>query len=260
VIGISSDAPSAHLKGRPLAEPAAEARRLIEAARARDIKLRVIGGAAICMQSPDDQPLLPRPIKDIDLVTPPKQGRAVAQLLEDSDYVGEEMFNALRGSRRQLYLDPMNERQVDVFVGEFAMCHTIPIADRLERHPYTVPLAELLLTKLQIVELGERDERDIYSLCYHHEMIDDGDTGIEAGVIARLCAEDWGLWRTCKGTIERCRSDLELQELEPTARDVIRDRLDQLWNRIEAAPKSGKWKRRSRIGERKRWYDEPEEV
>jgi hypothetical protein len=243
----------------PLADPVAEARRLLDAGRAQNVTLRVLGGVAIYFQSPGGQPLLPRQLKDIDLVTTRKEGRATARLLEEMQYVGEEMFNALHGSRRLLYHDPINGRQLDVFVGQFEMCHELPIAQRLDRDPDTVPLAELLLTKLQIVQLNERDERDIYSLVYHHELTDDGGDGIEAPVVAGLCAEDWGLWRTCKGTIERCTADLEHYELDPPSRERIRERLTQLWQHIDRAPKSGKWKRRSRLGDRKRWYQEPEE-
>lgn len=244
----------------PLADPVAEARRLIDAATARSLTIRALGGVAVYMQAPEGRPLLPRPLKDIDLVTTPKQGAATVRLLLEMHYVGEEMFNALRGSRRQLYYDPINGRQLDVFVGEFDMCHSLPIATRLDHHPYTVPLAELLLTKLQIVELNERDEQDIYSLCYHHELGEGTTTGIDAGFIAQLCAADWGLWRTCKSTIERSVSDVDRYDLQTSAREQIVRRLTRLWERIEQEPKSGRWKRRGVLGERKRWYQEPEEV
>jgi hypothetical protein len=259
---LSGGPPSAEPPaGAPqLADPVAEARRLIDAARAKGVTVRALGGVAVHMQSPEDQPLLPRELKDIDLVTARGEGKAAGRLLEELGYVGEEMFNALRGSRRQLYHDPVNGRQLDLFVGEFSMCHSLPIADRLDRHPYTVPLAELLLTKLQIVELNERDERDIYTLCYHHEVGERLDDGIEADVVAVLCAADWGLWRTCKTTIDRCSEDIDRYDVEPEARELIRTRLRRLWQQIEDAPKTGKWKRRSRLGERVRWYQEPEEV
>ena len=237
----------------PLADPVAEARRVIDAAREQGVTLRAIGGVAVYLLSPGAQPILPRPLKDIDLVTSRGQGGAAGRVLAQLDYVGEEMFNALRGSRRQLFHDPVNQREVDVFVGEFTMCHAVPIAERLDRLPYTVPVAELLLTKLQIVELNERDERDIYTLCYHHELADDP-------LIAGLCADDWGLWRTCKGTIERCLADVDRYQLDAPARERIVSRLSELWDRIEAEPKSSRWRRRSRLGERKRWYQEPEEV
>jgi len=244
----------------PLADPIAEARRLVDAGREQGVTVRALGGVAVYMQSPDDRPLLPRELKDIDLVTQRGNGRRIAQLLAELGYVGEEMFNALRGDRRQLFYDPVNGRQLDVFVGEFSMCHSLPIADRLDRDPYTVPVAELLMTKLQIVELNDRDERDIYTLCYHHDVGSGLSHDIESDVVGRLCASDWGLWRTCKGTIERCRADLPRYDLDARTRELIQDRLHRLWEESDVAPKTGAWKRRSRLGGRKRWYEVPEEV
>lgn len=208
------------------------------------------------MRSPADSPLLPRAPKDIDLATLPRAGAAAARHLEAHGYVADRMFNALRGSRRQRFRDVVNGRDLDVFVGEFSMCHSVPIANRMDRHPYTLPLAELLLTKLQIVKLGARDRRDIYSLCFHHEL---GEGGIESDVIAAACADDWGLWRTCSGTIERCRSDLESVGLEPAARELLDARLRHLRGEIDTRPRSRRWRRRAIIGERVRWYAEPEE-
>jgi hypothetical protein len=153
------------------------------------------------MQSPGGRPLFPRGLKDIDLVTRPGDGNRVARLLAELDYVGEEMFNALRGDRRQLFHDPVNARQLDVFVGAFSMCHSLPIANRLDRDPYTVPVAELLMTKLQIVELNEREERDIYTLCYHHDISVGPGRGIESTVIAGLCAGDWAYGEPVRGRL-----------------------------------------------------------
>ena len=94
------------------------------------------------------------------------------------------------------------------------MCHEIALASRLDRDPYTVPLAELLLTKLQIVELTARDQGDLYTLCYHHPVVDHPSAaGIEATVIAQACGADWGLWRTCTQSIERCLADVARHDL-----------------------------------------------
>jgi len=240
-----------------LADPVAEGRRVVDAGRARGVVLRLLGGVAVFLQSPGGKPRLSRQINDIDLVTPRGAKRAVAELFQSIGYVEDEVFNAFHGAHRQIYVDLENRRKVDVFVGSFSMCHEIPIAERLDRDPLTVPLAELVLTKLQIVELNERDERDIYNLCFHHEI---GAAGIEGDLIAELCARDWGLWRTCTGTIERCRADLNGYALEESERAVIDERLQRLWEAIDAAPKTSKWRWRAKVGERKRWYEEPEEV
>ena len=238
----------------PLADPLQESRRLVDSASSAGLVLRLLGGVAVCLQAPDDQPLLPRKVGDIDVATKRDTKRAATDLLTRAGYSPDVHFNAFHGAHRLLFYDETNGRKLDVFMGDFSMCHVIPIADRLELEPLTVPLAELMLTKLQIVELTERDQRDIYNLVYHHDIDD-----LEAGYIAGLCARDWGLWRTTKATIERCLVNMGSYALAPETAITIAERLKALWKRIENAPKTTKWKLRNRVGDRVRWYEEPEE-
>ena len=121
-------------------------------------------------------------------------------------------------------------------------------------------MAELLLTKFQIVSLNEKDLRDIVAILHHHDVADkDGDT-INAAYVAQLCADDWGLWRTFQMNVVRVREGLDQYDLAEHERETVERRLDRLWERIEAQPKSRSWRMRDRIGDRKKWYDEPEEV
>ena len=243
----------------PLEDMIGEGRRLVDAATRQGITVRLLGGVAVYLKAPPAGPLLPRTVGDIDLVIKRGSRGAVTGILTAAGYLPDEMFNALQGARRLLFYGEANGRKLDVFIGEFSMCHVIPITDRLERDPITIPLAELLLTKLQIVELTERDQRDIYSLCYHHQVSRGDGSEIEGDYIAEICAKDWGLWRTAKATIERCKANLAGYDLDPEQTTLITDRLDVLWRLIEQAPKSAKWRLRSRVGERVRWYAEPEE-
>jgi hypothetical protein len=249
---------SSPLDRTPLADPIAEARRLVEAAADQGVLVRVLGSVAVHLQAPVAGPLLKRPIKDIDVAIRRGSRAAVTELLTSAGYLPDEMFNTLHGAQRLLFYDP-NLRKLDVFVGEFSMCHVIPITDRLEHDLLTIPLAELLLTKLQIVQLNETDQRDIYNLAYHHEVSIGEGSGIEGDFIANLCAKDWGLWRTSKATIQRCKSNLAGYDLGAEPAGLIQERLDVLWTAIESAPKSAKWRLRSRVGDRVRWYGEPEE-
>jgi hypothetical protein len=226
----------------------------VDSASSAGLVLRLLGGVAVCLQAPDDQPLLPRKVGDIDVATKRDTKRAATDVLTRAGYSADVHFNAFHGAHRLVFYDEVNGRKLDVFMGDFSMCHVIPIADRLELEPLTVPLAELMLTKLQIVELTERDQRDIYNLIYHHDIDD-----LEAGYIAGLCARDWGLWRTTKATIERCLANMGSYALAPEAASTIAERLKALWKRIEDAPKTTKWKLRNRVGDRVRWYEEPEE-
>lgn len=245
--------------GAPLADPVEESLRLIETATANGLTIRAIGSVAVRLRSPKEGPLLPRPARDIDLVAPRGTRSAVTNLLTAAGYAPDEMFNALRGARRLLFYDETNQRKLDVFVGEFVMCHPIPIAERLDRHPLTVPLAELLLTKLQIVELTERDQRDIYNLVYHHEVVTTAGEEIEATYVADVCARDWGLWRTALLTIERTIANIGDYSLETASTETIATRLGSIRESIDRAPKSARWKLRSRVGDRVRWYEQPEE-
>ena len=124
---------------QPLAEPVAEARRLIGLAAQRGLVLRALGGVAVCLRVPDGAPRLPRKVKDIDLAAVKGTHKATIKVVLEAGYVADEMFNALRGSRRLLFGDPANGRHLDVFVGEFSMCHVLPLTARLDRDPLTVP-------------------------------------------------------------------------------------------------------------------------
>jgi hypothetical protein len=243
----------------PLSDPVVESRRLVASAAHAGLTVRLLGGVAVRMQAPAETALPPRPIGDIDLATRQGGWRALADFLISAGYAGDDMFNALNGARRLLFFDHVNNRKLDVFVGEFTMCHAIPIADRLHRDPMTIPLAELLLTKLQIVQLTERDLRDIYSLSYHHHISDGDGSGIEADFIADLCAKDWGLWRTSTSTIEQSLARVPDYPMPVEASQLVAERLRALLKVVEQAPKSARWKLRSRVGDRVRWYNEPEE-
>jgi len=245
--------------GQLLADPVAEARQLIRLAAEQGLVMRALGGVAVFLQSADGQPRLVRSVKDIDLAVAKGSGKAASRVLAQAGYVADEMFNALRGSRRLLYHDPRNGRHVDVFVGEFSMCHEIPLTERLDRDPLTVPREELLLSKLQIIELTENDQLDIYNLMYHHDVGEQEDAGIASPFVAALCGRDWGLWRTCQLNIGRSLENLAGSGLEPAEQKVVGDRLESLRGRIDAEPKSRRWRMRNQVGDKVRWYAEPEQ-
>jgi hypothetical protein len=245
----------------PHADMLAETSRLLAMAGERGLVLRVTGGVAIALHAGDVLPgSLRRPWKDIDFATLRGASRGVNELFGAGGYTADRQFNALNGHRRLLYHDPINGRQVDIFVGSFQMCHEIPLTARLELESVTIPLAELMLTKLQIVELNEKDQRDILALLASHEVGEGDAETINADFIAGLCAGDWGLWRTVKMNVDRSHAAVAGYELRDEERARILRRLDGLWERIEREPKSRRWKLRDRVGDRVRWYEEPEEV
>ena len=88
-----------------------------------------------------------------------------------------------------------SDDHVDVFLDHFRMDHHIDLARRLQIEPYTISLSDLLLTKLQIFRLNEKDLRDIVTLLADVEVSDEDAPGtIDGSYIGRLCADDWGLF------------------------------------------------------------------
>jgi hypothetical protein len=243
-----------------LADIVAEGERLLGMASQEGVPLRLLGGVAVRLKAPEIPASLDRSYKDIDLAVTKKAAGAADKLLREAGYQPHVSFNAMHARERGLYFDDANGRQVDLFIHSFRMCHEIPLGDRLDIEDHTVPLAELMLTKLQIIEVNEKDIRDTVLLFHGHPIADHDDGAVNGARIAALCASDWGLWRTITANLERCRDHVDDYELPADERERIHARFDQLLGRIEAEPKSRGWKLRARVGERKRWYDLPEEV
>jgi hypothetical protein len=243
-----------------LADVVEEGKRLLEIARSNGATMALLGGVAVRFHAPEVPTPLDREYKDLDFAVPKGRGGDAQDLLRSAGYEPHVVFNAMNGKERMLFYDNDNGRQVDVFVGSFRMCHQIPFGDRLRPGEPTVPLAELLLTKLQIVQLNEKDVRDTVLLFHGHEVADHDDDAVNAQRIAELCAEDWGLWRTITANLTRCEEMLGEYALPEQERTRVADRVRAVLHRIEEAPKSRGWKLRAKIGERKRWYELPEEV
>jgi hypothetical protein len=237
-----------------------EGERLLGIASRDGVPLRLLGGIAVRMKAPSVPPSLDRAYKDIDFAVTKKGGGAADKLLKQAGYEPHVAFNAMHARERGLYYDDVHGRQVDLFIDAFRMCHEIPLGKRLEVEADTVPLAELMLTKLQIIELNEKDIRDTVLLFHGHEIGDTDDGAVNGAHIAVLCADDWGLWRTITANLERCRGHVTDYELPDEDRARIEQRFDQLLEKIEAEPKSRGWRRRAKVGDKKRWYELPEEV
>jgi hypothetical protein len=238
-----------------------EAQRIIDEAGKRRIVLRLLGGLAVKLRSPSaGHRALHRAYPDIDFATPREDGRRVEQLLEELSYLPNKTFNLLNGHERLIFNDQLHQRQIDVFVGTFSMCHRLPIGERLGLDALTLPLAELFLTKLQIVQLNEKDVQDLYALLLDHP-VGAGDAGmINTERVAGLCARDWGLYKTVSMSLERLKQLLPNYAFGAVECATIRERIDALLAAIEREPKSLPWKLRAQLGDRVRWYDLPEEV
>jgi hypothetical protein len=233
-----------------------EAVTMVEAAAAAGVELRLLGGIAIQLRCPSvSHRSLTRTAGDVDYCVRSKDVPKLEAIFGAGGYEPWLPFNRLNAQHSQRFDRHDGTFSVDVFVDQLRMCHTLDFRERLTLEPLTLPLADLLLSKLQIVELTEKDIQDALALLRDHDFAAEGGEGIELHRIVSVCSDDWGWYRTVSGSLDSMRGAaprLLAGEPEPVAR------VDRLAAAIEAAPKSRKWKMRARIGERKRWYEEPE--
>jgi hypothetical protein len=239
----------------------AEARGLVDEAQARGLAVRLMGGIGIRLAlGLRFDPAFERTYGDIDILTRRRDARGVEELLEERGWAPASQFNALNGARRLLFHDPVSDAQVDVFVEAFEMCHALPLAESLDRPGPALPATDLLMTKLQIVSLNAKDRNDCYALLCGSAVADGDHTAIEPARVAALTGRDWGVHHTFELNLARLSAGLAEGAVPDPCVARVRAGIDAIAAAMEDAPKSRNWKLRARIGERKRWYDDPEEV
>lgn len=239
-----------------------ETKRIIDTARERDTQLRVIGGLAVKLHSPSaDHRGLSRSYGDIDLVGYKRQREAIGRVLEDLGFGPNRRFNSLQGDRRLLFQDKDRGIDVDVFLDVFPMCHELNFKDRLEVDEYTVPIEELLLSKLQVVEMNEKDLQDTFAILRDHEVGQEDSTELlDSGIITGITSDDWGWYKTISLNLDKVRDRAGDFLSDEEERRLVVNRIETLSAAIEEAPKSLRWKARARIGEKVQWYNLPEDI
>lgn len=223
-----------------------DSRRLVAEMAQQGVSLRLLGGVAIAIHcNRAEEPH--REFSDVDTVVGRRHVKALKQALAERGYLGDERFNALSGGDRLIFKGPGGK--LDVFVDRFEMCHQIPLGARLELDAPTLTVTDLLLTKLQVVEMNSKDFADLVLLIESHEVKGGEGDQVNADYLRQLLGGDWGLWKTATLSLGK------LRERAPQLEDRIGE--------LEAAtdgPRSFSWRFRARIGERSKWYEEPEEV
>jgi hypothetical protein len=230
-----------------------EALQLVDRAAESGFPVRLAGSVGVFAHSPSAEAAYEREgrrLADIDLVTRGSvKADQIDELLRTSGFEPYSHHNVWHAEIRQMF-DREDGVHVDVFRDELNFCHPISLKRRLESDRPTIPLVELLLSKLQIVEATPKDLQDVILLAGDHELGDARDE-LDPGVIAGALAGDWGFWYTATTNIEKARA------LANGAADA---RLVELAHRIADEPKSQRWKLRAKVGTRVRWYQEVEEA
>lgn len=242
---------------------AEEARKIIDLANSKGLILRAFGGIAVGFHSEYAiHEALSRTYGDFDLMALKGEYSKIKRFFEEElRYIGHKMFNAINAKKRAIFYSPDGSMEAEIFFDVFEMCHTLQFdKKRLLADPnnLTIPLAELVLTKLQVIELTEKDIKDIVALFLDHNLADHDTETINLGVITKLLATDWGWWRTVTENLQKVRAFIADYDLKTEHQKLVIYRLNQLQKTIDNEPKSRKWKMRARIGDKKRWYAIPE--
>ncbi len=231
---------------------------VIASAAARGITLRLLGGIAVFQLSPSARrPPLARQYHDFDVVVPARQGRSAAKAFLDLGYAEDAYFNALHGAQRMVFT-ASDGFVVDVLVGTFQMCHRLHLGADLPESGLTIHPADLLLTKLQIVQIEEKDLLDAAALLVDLPPVRSA-AGIEIDRFVAPLASDWGFFHTVELNLRKVADFASGRLGNAEARRVARG-IQELRQAMDAIPKSLRWKARARIGEKIPWYDLPEEL
>ena len=252
--------PSAADAAPPSDDPLPEALALARGAGEASLGLKLLGGLAVRVLCPDFPPRL-RAGQDIDFACVSKERKKVAEWLAGAGCEPDRRFNNLNGDR-QMYFNAPSGRPVDVMVNQLTMCHTLDFRSGFSRQQYTIDAVDVLLSKLQIVELNEKDAHDTVHLLSGLPVGGGGQASIDTDRFAKLMGADWGWWRTVTGNLEKM-PDLVAERpglVPPGARYDPLAQARELLELAQQTPKSMKWKLRAATGERMRWYELPEEV
>lgn len=241
-----------------------EVYRILDAAKTQNVPLRLLGALAFHIHCPKFsymQGMLGRSFTDIDFMSYRRESSRISTLFVDLGYQYDVRVRALFGSRLVFYDSSGTNRHCDVFLDKLEFCHDIDFRDRLEADYPTIPLVELLLEKMQIVKLNEKDIIDTMMLLREHQIGRSDIETINADRLARLTANDWGLWKTVTMNLQNVKNAAQTyQKLSEEDRKDIESKITSIMQRIEAEPKSRGWKVRAKIGEKRKWYKDVDEL
>lgn len=241
-----------------------ELKQIIKASGETQVLMRVIGSLAFQMHCPKFgylQQAMGRAYTDIDFAAYGKQAKQINALMTSMGYSeNREIYIATEGERA-IYDKPQAGLHVDIFYEKLDFCHTIYWKDRLEVDFPTIPLAELLLEKMQIVRINEKDVIDTIMLLLEHSPGDDDNETINVKLIARLCANDWGLWRTTTMNLDKVRVLAQgYPQLNDEQKSKVSEQVSSILKRLEDEPKTLAWKMRNQVGDHVKWYKDVDEV
>jgi hypothetical protein len=241
-----------------------EAERIVAEGRRRDLHLRLLGAMAFQVHCPRYNSLtvkLNRVLSDIDLAAYGSEKNQIDKLMREFGYTDQPMVSALFGHKRMIWDNKSNGMHVDIFFDRLEMNHTIPFLNRLELEDFTIPLSDMLLEKMQIVQINEKDIVDSIMLLLEHDVGNFGPETIDAQYFARALSNEWGFYYTASTNLRKIQDRLAtFAELTEEDRARVSSRIDTLLKITEDEPKTLAWKIRARVGARSKWYSDVDSV
>ena len=236
---------------------------VVREANAAGIPLKLLGGQAVRLLCPSF-PHRARNDQDMDFACVSSAKKAVIAFFAGKGFLGDTRFNTLHGDRQMYFTTADGMTSVDVIMDRLNMCHVLEFKDRIRLLPDTLSIPDLLLSKLQIVELNAKDVHDLLHLfCGFEVRAGDDPDAIGTDRIGQLVGADWGWWRTVTMNLDKVAelADGSHRDLLPEAkRFEPADQARRLRTFCDEAPKTLKWKVRAKVGDRMQWYELPEEV
>jgi len=241
-----------------------EVRRIVDAGNAAGVTLRLLGSLAFQFHCPTFgylQEKMGRAYTDIDFAGYGREAKNIRALMAGLGYTEDREVWVVSEGGRAIFGHTSLDLHVDVFYEKLDFSHVIPWAGRLEMDTLTIPLAELLLEKMQIVQINEKDVIDTIMLLLEHPLGDTDREAINMPRVSKLCSEEWGLWRTVTMNLNKVRQlATGYPQLTDQQKADVAVQVEGALTHIEAAPKSMAWRLRARVGDRVKWYKDVDEV
>lgn len=256
---------------------------LVTRARDAGVPLRILGAMAVYIHSSHRPETLDRyrglerlgpgrPLfTDLDVIGYGERQKDTQRFFQETmRFTPDFHVNALFSGRRNVFRHPDGLYDIDVFYDLLSFSHDVLFrgsvsGDRLELDFPTIPLADIVLEKLQIHHVNRKDLVDLFMLLSGHGVAaGPAEDAVDGGHVARTLSADWGFEYDARANLGKLRGLAEhvVGEGKATREERVRvaagiDRLLQLTDR---EPKTKEWQKRAKKGTSKPWFNEVDEI
>jgi hypothetical protein len=255
-----------------------DAEKIVKEGSRRGVIIRILGALAVRVHTAELTNLhrklnrlgiKERQFSDLDFIAYGKQRTRIYELFKDLNYELDRRVAAYFGNKRGIWNHPQNLYHVDVFYDRLSFSHEIyfgsdPGKGRLELDFPTITLADILLEKAQIHDIGEKDIKDIIVLILGHELGEAEKETINLNRLSEVLKNDWGFYFDFKinmgKVLEFAEKYNQEKKLANCELNELKIKINKILERVENEPKTKNWVKRAKVGTRKQWWINVEEV